>query len=71
MTSLARPVELAVVAFAATAAMTVPSMSPLVGVTAAPAVAAAAVVPCWARTTVQVVLPAPPTAVTSRISEPM
>ena len=46
-------------------------MSPLVGVTAAPAVAAAAVVPCWARTTVQVVLPAPPTAVTSRISEPM
>ena len=48
-----------------------PLTSPPVGVTAVPVAAGAAVVPCWPRTTVQVVLPVPPTAVTSRISGPM
>ncbi len=58
-------------ALAATAAMTAPFKSPAVGVTAAPLAAGAAVVPCWPRTTVQVVLLVPLTAVTSKISEPM
>ena len=58
-------------ALAATAATTMPLRSAPVGVTAAPIAAAAAVVPCWPRITVHVVLPVPPTAVTSRISEPI
>ena len=41
------------------------------GVTAAPIEAEAAVVPCWPRSTVQVVLPTPLTAVTSKISAPI
>ena len=39
--------------------------------TVAPSAATAAVVPCWPRTTVQVVPPAPLTSVTSRISAPI
>ena len=48
-----------------------PLTSPPADVTAVPVPAGAGVVPCWPRTTVQVVLPVPPTAVTSRISGPM
>ena len=69
--SLAMGAPALVCAPEAMAAITTPSRSAPVGVTAVPEVAAAAVVPCWPRATVQVVLPLPPTAVTCRISEPI
>ena len=60
----------ALAAIAGTTALS--SRSPAVGVTDVPVgTEAAGVVPCWPRATVQTALPEPPTAVTSKISEPM
>src|ERR1035441_6261513 len=71
LTSLNSPAVLSECALAATAAITLPFRSLPGGATAAPVAATAATVPSWARTTVQVVLPAPLIAVTRRISAPM